>query len=29
LALMEDVRERVIKAFGIELEPEIKIIGRK
>ncbi|HWR57533.1 MAG TPA: UDP-N-acetylmuramate dehydrogenase [Thermodesulfovibrionales bacterium] len=29
LALMEDVRERVMKSFGIELEPEIKIVGRK
>jgi UDP-N-acetylmuramate dehydrogenase len=28
LALMEDVKERVSRAFGIELEPEIKIIGR-
>lgn len=29
LALMEDVRERVMKSFGIELEPEIRIVGRK
>ncbi len=29
LALMEDVKERVMKSFGIELEPEIKIVGRR
>ncbi|HET6514697.1 MAG TPA: UDP-N-acetylmuramate dehydrogenase [Thermodesulfovibrionales bacterium] len=28
LALMDEVRERVMKAFGIELEREIKIVGR-
>lgn len=28
LALMEDVKERVMKSFGIRLEPEIKIVGR-
>ena len=28
LALMEDVRERVRKVFGHELEPEIRIVGR-
>lgn len=28
LALMDEVRERVMKAFGIELEPEIRIAGR-
>jgi UDP-N-acetylmuramate dehydrogenase len=28
LALMEDVKERVMKSFGVELEPEIKIVGR-
>jgi UDP-N-acetylmuramate dehydrogenase len=28
LALMEDVKERVKKVFGKELEPEIKIVGR-
>ncbi len=27
-ALMEEVRERVLKSSGIELEPEIKIAGR-
>jgi UDP-N-acetylmuramate dehydrogenase len=29
LALMEDVKGRVTKAFGFELEPEIKIMGRE
>ena len=29
LALMDEVRERVVKAFGIEMEPEIRIVGRK
>jgi len=29
LTLMDEVRERVVKAFGIEMEPEIKIAGRK
>ncbi len=28
MALMEDVREKVLKSFGIGLEPEIKIAGR-
>jgi UDP-N-acetylmuramate dehydrogenase len=28
LALMEEVKERVMKLFNIELEPEIKIVGR-
>jgi UDP-N-acetylmuramate dehydrogenase len=28
LALMEDVRERVLKSFAIALEPEIRIMGR-
>lgn len=28
LALMEDVRERVRAAFGTELEPEIRFVGR-
>lgn len=28
LALMNEVRERVLKSFGIELEPEIKLVGR-
>lgn len=28
LGLMEEVRGRVSKAFGVELEPEIKIVGR-
>ncbi len=28
LALMDDVREKVMKSFGITLEPEIKIVGR-
>ena len=28
LALMDDVRERVLKAFAIALEPEIRIVGR-
>lgn len=28
MALMEDVRGKVLKAFGIGLEPEIKIAGR-
>ena len=28
LGLMEDVRVRVLKAFGVELEPEIRIVGR-
>lgn len=28
LALMDEVRERVLKALGIELQPEIKIVGR-
>ncbi len=28
LGLMEDVKERVLKSFGVELEPEIKIVGR-
>ena len=27
LQLMEDVRERVMDKFGVELEPEVKIIG--
>ncbi len=26
--LMEEVRGRVLKAFGVELEPEIRIVGR-
>lgn len=29
LILMDDVRERVLKLFGIELETEIRIVGRK
>ncbi len=29
LALMDDVREKVMKSFGIALEPEIKIVGRQ
>jgi UDP-N-acetylmuramate dehydrogenase len=29
LALVDDVRARVTKAFGFELEPEIKIMGRE
>ncbi|HXX80493.1 MAG TPA: UDP-N-acetylmuramate dehydrogenase [Thermodesulfovibrionales bacterium] len=28
LALMDEVRERVLKSSGIELEPEIRIVGR-
>jgi UDP-N-acetylmuramate dehydrogenase len=28
LALMDEVRERVLKSFGMELEPEIRIVGR-
>lgn len=28
LELMEEVKERVMKIFGAELEPEIKIVGR-
>jgi len=28
LALMDDVRERVLKSCAIELEPEIRIMGR-
>jgi UDP-N-acetylmuramate dehydrogenase len=28
LALMDDVREKVLKSFAIELEPEIRIVGR-
>jgi len=28
LGLMEEVKERVSKAFGVRLEPEIKIVGR-
>ncbi len=28
LGLMEDVKERVMKSFGVELEPEIRIVGR-
>ncbi|GAB4407887.1 MAG: UDP-N-acetylmuramate dehydrogenase [Thermodesulfovibrionales bacterium] len=28
LGLMEDVKERVFRLFGIELEPEIRIVGR-
>lgn len=28
LALMEDVKQRVFKAYGVELDPEIKIVGR-
>jgi UDP-N-acetylmuramate dehydrogenase len=28
LGLMEDVKSRVVKSFGIELEPEIRIVGR-
>ncbi len=28
LTLMEDVRDKVMKSFGIQLEPEIKIVGR-
>ena len=27
LQLMDDVRERVMDKFGVELEPEVKIIG--
>ena len=27
-ALIEEVRERVLSASGIELEPEVRIIGR-
>lgn len=29
LGLMEDVNERVLKSFGVELEPEIRIVGRR
>ncbi|HTR44874.1 MAG TPA: hypothetical protein VMH06_04110, partial [Thermodesulfovibrionales bacterium] len=29
LALMDAVRERVVKTFGVLLEPEIRIAGRK
>jgi UDP-N-acetylmuramate dehydrogenase len=29
LGLMEDVKERVMKSFGVELEPEIRIVGRR
>jgi UDP-N-acetylmuramate dehydrogenase len=29
IKLMEDVKSRVKEAFGIELEPEIRIVGRK
>ena len=28
LYLIEEARERVFKAFGLELEPEVRIIGR-
>lgn len=28
LGLMDDVKERVLRTFGIELEPEIRIVGR-
>lgn len=28
LALMEDVKDRVMKLFSLELEPEIKIVGK-
>jgi UDP-N-acetylmuramate dehydrogenase len=29
IKLMEDVESRVKETFGIELEPEIRIVGRK
>lgn len=29
LGLMGDVKERVMKSFGVELEPEIRIVGRR
>jgi len=28
LALMAEMRNRVFERFGIELEPEIRVIGR-
>jgi UDP-N-acetylmuramate dehydrogenase len=28
LGLMEDVKDRVLKSFGVELEPEIRIVGK-
>ena len=27
MALMDQVRDRVVKSFGVELEPEIKVVG--
>jgi len=29
IKLMEDVKSRVKETFGIELEPEIRIVGRE
>ena len=29
LRLMEQVQERILRQFGVELEPEVRIIGRE